>query len=43
MHARIIIARGKILADETPTDLRAKYQGASLDDVFRRITLGGGA
>ena len=39
----IIIARGKILADETPTDLRAKYQGASLDDVFRRITLGGGA
>ena len=36
----IIIARGKILVDETPSDLRAKHQGASLEDVFRAITLG---
>jgi ABC-2 type transport system ATP-binding protein len=33
----IIIARGKILADSTPADLKAKYK-CSLDEVFRKIT-----
>jgi ABC-2 type transport system ATP-binding protein len=33
----IIIARGKILADSTPAQLKGQYQG-SLEDVFRKIT-----
>jgi ABC-2 type transport system ATP-binding protein len=33
----IIIARGKILADSTPKQLKEKYH-ASLDEVFRKIT-----
>jgi len=33
----IIIARGKILADDTPDKLKEKYN-CSLDEVFRRIT-----
>jgi ABC-2 type transport system ATP-binding protein len=35
----IIIARGKILVDSTPDELRRKYN-CSLDEVFRRITKG---
>jgi ABC-2 type transport system ATP-binding protein len=33
----VIIARGKILADSTPEELKEKYQ-CSLEDVFRNIT-----
>jgi ABC-2 type transport system ATP-binding protein len=33
----IIIARGKILADSTPEELKNRYKG-TLDEVFRRIT-----
>ena len=33
----IIIARGKILVDSTPDDLKKQYN-CSLDEVFRRIT-----
>jgi len=33
----VIIARGKILADSTPKELKDKYQ-CSLEDVFRNIT-----
>ena len=36
----IIIARGKILVDSTPDELKEKYQ-CSLDAVFRRITRNG--
>ena len=36
-HRTIIIARGKILADSTPKQLKDKYQ-CSLDEVFRKIT-----
>ena len=36
----IIIARGKILVDSTPEELKEKYQ-CSLDAVFRRITKNG--
>ncbi|MDT8301092.1 MAG: ATP-binding cassette domain-containing protein [Sedimentisphaerales bacterium] len=36
----IIIAKGKILVDSTPEELKAKYQ-CSLDAVFRRITQNG--
>jgi len=32
----IIIARGKILVDSTPAELKAKHEG-SLDEVFRQI------
>ncbi len=35
----IIIARGKILVDSTPEELRKKYN-CSLDEVFRKITKG---
>jgi len=34
----IIIARGKILADSTPEELKEKHQ-CSLDKVFRKITM----
>jgi ABC-2 type transport system ATP-binding protein len=34
----IIIARGRIVADDTPDGLRARIPGAQLDDVFRSIT-----
>jgi ABC-2 type transport system ATP-binding protein len=33
----VIIARGKILADSTPTELKDKYR-CSLDEVFRIVT-----
>ena len=36
----IIIAKGKILVDSTPEELKEKYQ-CSLDAVFRRITKNG--
>ena len=35
----IIIARGRIVADDTPDGLRARMPGAQLDDVFRAITV----
>jgi ABC-2 type transport system ATP-binding protein len=33
----IIIARGKILVDSTPRELREKYQ-CPLEEVFRNVT-----
>jgi len=36
----IIIAKGKILVDSTPEELKEKYQ-CSLDAVFRKITKNG--
>ena len=36
----IIIANGKILADDTPDVLREKYSSNKLDDIFREITSG---
>lgn len=35
----IIIARGKILADSTPAELRTRYNTTRLDEVFRQITV----
>ena len=35
----MIIARGRILIDGKPADLRAKSQQQNLDDVFRTITI----
>ena len=35
----MIIARGRILIDGKPADLRAKSQRQNLDDVFRAITV----
>lgn len=37
----VIIARGKIVADETPEKLRARAPSGKLDDVFRQLTVGG--
>ena len=34
----IIIARGKVLVDETPDELRARGDTGRLDDVFRTLT-----
>ncbi len=39
----MIIANGKILADDTPAKLKARAPSGRLDDVFRTITLGAGA
>jgi ABC-2 type transport system ATP-binding protein len=39
----MIIAHGKILADDTPDNLRKRAPSGRLDDVFRAITLGAGA
>jgi len=36
----MIIARGRILADGTPADLRARSTTGNLDEVFREITTG---
>jgi ABC-2 type transport system ATP-binding protein len=36
----MIIANGKVLADETPAKLKARAPSGRLDDVFRTITLG---
>ncbi|MEX2044664.1 MAG: ABC transporter ATP-binding protein [Opitutus sp.] len=34
----IIISRGKLVADETPAQLRARQPGARLDEIFRSLT-----
>jgi ABC-2 type transport system ATP-binding protein len=34
----IIISRGRIVADETPDQLRARQPGARLDEIFRNLT-----
>ncbi len=34
----IIISRGKVVIDETPTALRARQPGARLDEIFRSLT-----
>jgi ABC-2 type transport system ATP-binding protein len=39
----IIIANGRILADDTPQRLAARATSGRLDDVFRSITTGGAA
>jgi ABC-2 type transport system ATP-binding protein len=36
----IIISRGKVVADETPAQLRARKPGARLDEIFRTLTHG---
>lgn len=36
----IIISQGKIVADETPAQLRARQPGARLDEIFRTLTRG---
>jgi ABC-2 type transport system ATP-binding protein len=36
----IIIARGKLLVDETPTELQQRSESGRLDDVFRELTGG---
>lgn len=36
----IIISRGKLVADETPAQLRARQPGARLDEIFRNLTHG---
>jgi ABC-2 type transport system ATP-binding protein len=36
----IIISQGKIVADETPAQLRARQPGARLDDIFLTLTKG---
>jgi len=35
----IIIARGRIVADDTPAALAARSESKRLDDVFRTITV----
>ena len=35
----IIIANGRVVADETPVQLRARAPGARLDEIFRTLTL----
>jgi ABC-2 type transport system ATP-binding protein len=34
----IIISRGRVVADETPAQLRARQSGARLDEIFRTLT-----
>jgi ABC-2 type transport system ATP-binding protein len=34
----IIISQGRIVADETPAELRARTPGARLDEIFRALT-----
>ncbi len=36
----IIISQGKVVADETPAQLRARKPGARLDEIFRTLTQG---
>jgi ABC-2 type transport system ATP-binding protein len=36
----IIIARGRVVCDETPAKLRARHPEGRLDEVFRELTLG---
>ena len=35
----IIIAKGRIVADETPQQLKARAESGRLEDVFRAITV----
>ena len=35
----IVIARGKVVADDTPAGLATRHESGKLDDVFRAITL----
>jgi ABC-2 type transport system ATP-binding protein len=35
----IIIAEGRVIADETPAALAARHPSGRLDDVFRALTL----
>jgi ABC-2 type transport system ATP-binding protein len=34
----IIIANGRVVADNTPAELSAMHESGKLDDVFRRLT-----
>lgn len=36
----IIISQGRVVADETPTQLRARKPGARIDEIFRELTRG---
>jgi ABC-2 type transport system ATP-binding protein len=36
----IIISQGRVVADETPAQLRARKPGAGLDEIFRDLTRG---
>jgi ABC-2 type transport system ATP-binding protein len=36
----IVISQGKVVADETPAQLRARKPGARLDEIFRDLTRG---
>src|SRR5688572_4564026 len=36
----IVISQGKVVADETPVQLRARKPGARLDEIFRDLTRG---
>lgn len=36
----IIIAKGKVVANGTPTELKARSETGRLDDVFRKLTVG---
>ncbi|HEY1109680.1 MAG TPA: ATP-binding cassette domain-containing protein [Opitutaceae bacterium] len=36
----IIISQGRVVADETPAQLRARQPGARLDEIFRNLTKG---
>ena len=35
----IIIAAGRVVADETPAELQRRHPSGKLDDVFRRLTM----
>ena len=35
----IIIAGGRVIADETPAELQARHPSGKLDDVFRQLTM----
>ena len=36
----IIISQGRVVADETPAQLRARKPGARIDEIFRDLTHG---
>jgi ABC-2 type transport system ATP-binding protein len=36
----IIISRGRVVADETPAQLKARQPGARIDEIFRTLTKG---
>lgn len=36
----IVISQGRVVADETPAQLRARKPGARLDEIFRELTRG---